>query len=476
MASCHRKIWPTSGWSASCWTRWSASRDRRHSQWSTSGALWRLGCGSASLRSVQTLALLALQGSGCQGGVQAGLRGCWRRPPSCGVAGGDRRPLHPGCHRGAHRAGQQRSRACPDTVRLALTLHVDSGCTGAPALGQPCCRGDSSEAACSQRAVPPSLRAADLPGACREAGGIANLVGVLRETADLPEDVLTALLHALLALAADEESQLLVAQAGGLPCIIRLLGAPPSQARPAHLPGEPMASPACCNCGDHSVGCRPGPRTPCCLCRGCQLCGCPGGRGAADCVQECLLLATQLIGRLAHAQQNKDALREAGAIVALLKLLRPKNVAGPVAEAVCQALTILAVNNEVNQDYCRCWPRLPAGVQPPNPRSPACCLQLPGAPVCLPGRQGVLRHVVARRSQYGISPLISLLSSADPHSNVTLAAADAVRAMAMNKCVACAAGRAAAGDVQAAHSRVCAARRTRPPCARTGASPSWSSC
>ena len=72
-------------------------------------------------------------------------------------------------------------------------------------------------------------------------------------------------------------------------------------------------------------------------------------------MQGCLLLAAQLIGRLSHEQQNKDALREAGAIVALLKLLRPKNVEPSIAEAVCQGLTILAVSNEVNQDYIRCW-------------------------------------------------------------------------------------------------------------------------
>lgn len=70
-------------------------------------------------------------------------------------------------------------------------------------------------------------------------------------------------------------------------------------------------------------------------------------------MQECLLKATQLLGRVAHAEQNKDALREAGAVVALLKLLRPRNVDPSLAEAVCQALTILAVNNEINQDYIR---------------------------------------------------------------------------------------------------------------------------
>ena len=54
-------------------------------------------------------------------------------------------------------------------------------------------------------------------------------MGVLRQSTDLPEDVVSALLQALLALAGDEESQLLVTQAGALPCLIRLLGQPPSQ-------------------------------------------------------------------------------------------------------------------------------------------------------------------------------------------------------------------------------------------------------
>ena len=66
-------------------------------------------------------------------------------------------------------------------------------------------------------------------GCCREAGGISNLVGVLRQSADLAEDVVAALLQALLALAADEESQRLVTTAGGLPCIVRLLSQAPSQ-------------------------------------------------------------------------------------------------------------------------------------------------------------------------------------------------------------------------------------------------------
>ena len=99
---------------------------------------------------------------------------------------------------------------------------------------------------------------------------------------------------------------------------------------------------------------------------------CLGSALSTEPLQECLLKATQLLGRVAHAEQNKDALREAGAVVALLKLLRPRTVDPALAEAVCQALTILAVNNEINQDYIRC---AAAGSYP-------CCRR--------PGRGGVL--------------------------------------------------------------------------------------
>ena len=70
-------------------------------------------------------------------------------------------------------------------------------------------------------------------------------------------------------------------------------------------------------------------------------------------VQEMTELAARLIGRLAHHDQNKNALREAGAITALLKLLRHNKTPPKLQEAVAQALTILVVNNELNQDYIR---------------------------------------------------------------------------------------------------------------------------
>lgn len=70
-------------------------------------------------------------------------------------------------------------------------------------------------------------------------------------------------------------------------------------------------------------------------------------------MQEVTELAARLIGRLAYHDHNKDALRDAGAIVALLKLLRGSKAPTSLQEPVAQALTILAVSNEVNQDYIR---------------------------------------------------------------------------------------------------------------------------
>ena len=60
--------------------------------------------------------------------------------------------------------------------------------------------------------------------ACREAGGITNLVGVLQQgILDLGADTTKAVVNALLVLAVDDESQAVVTSAGGLPCIVKLL-------------------------------------------------------------------------------------------------------------------------------------------------------------------------------------------------------------------------------------------------------------
>ena len=66
--------------------------------------------------------------------------------------------------------------------------------------------------------------------------------------------------------------------------------------------------------------------------------------------------AARLTGRLAYHDHNKAALRDAGAITALLKILRVAKTPPKLQETVAQALTILAVSNEVNQDFIRCAP------------------------------------------------------------------------------------------------------------------------
>lgn len=59
---------------------------------------------------------------------------------------------------------------------------------------------------------------------CREAGGINNLVGVLQQgVLDLGTDTTKAVVSALLALAVDEDSQVVVTSSGGLPSIVKLL-------------------------------------------------------------------------------------------------------------------------------------------------------------------------------------------------------------------------------------------------------------
>ena len=70
-------------------------------------------------------------------------------------------------------------------------------------------------------------------------------------------------------------------------------------------------------------------------------------------MQELVEQAARLLGRLAYHDHNKNALRDSGAITALLKILRLSKTPPGLQETVAQALTILAVNNEVNQDFIR---------------------------------------------------------------------------------------------------------------------------
>ena len=67
--------------------------------------------------------------------------------------------------------------------------------------------------------------------------------------------------------------------------------------------------------------------------------------------------AAKLLGRLAYSRAIKDAVRDAHGIGGLLKLLRVERGAAldaRLAETVVVALTVLAVNNELNQDAIRC--------------------------------------------------------------------------------------------------------------------------
>lgn len=64
---------------------------------------------------------------------------------------------------------------------------------------------------------------------CREAGGLANLVGVLQvglETLESRPELVQAVLHALLALCSDEEGREGVHAASGISSIMRLLEVP----------------------------------------------------------------------------------------------------------------------------------------------------------------------------------------------------------------------------------------------------------
>jgi len=67
--------------------------------------------------------------------------------------------------------------------------------------------------------------------------------------------------------------------------------------------------------------------------------------------------AAKLIGRLAYNRTIKDSVRDAHGITALLKLLQPvqgSKLDARLAETVAVSLTVLAVNNELNQDAVRC--------------------------------------------------------------------------------------------------------------------------
>ncbi len=76
----------------------------------------------------------------------------------------------------------------------------------------------------------------------------------------------------------------------------------------------------------------------------------------ADSFQATVEQAAKLVGRLAYNRTIKDSVRDAHGINALLKLLQPGQGArldARLAETVAVSLTVLAVNNELNQDAIR---------------------------------------------------------------------------------------------------------------------------
>ena len=63
--------------------------------------------------------------------------------------------------------------------------------------------------------------------------------------------------------------------------------------------------------------------------------------------------AALLLGRLALSNTCKDAIRGQFGIVTLLKMLERPGMARSSKEVVVRTLSILAVDNEVNQDHMR---------------------------------------------------------------------------------------------------------------------------
>lgn len=168
----------------------------------------------------------------------------------------------------------------------------------------------------------------------REAGAVSSLVALLQSNQELPSDLLKAVLKVLLGLAHEQASCEAIQQANGIPRIIKLL----EYAKDDQ---------------------------------------------ATEVQQEAALL----LGRLALSDSCKGAIRGHFGIVTLLKLLDRPGLERSSKEVVVRTLSILAVDNEVNQDHMR--------------------------------------------EQYGIPVLVKLLE-AMPFDGVTAAAADALRALAMN--------------------------------------------
>ncbi len=92
-------------------------------------------------------------------------------------------------------------------------------------------------------------------------------------------------------------------------------------------------------------------------------CGLSGG--ASGGAQPSTQLATELVGQLAHADELKTAIRDAGGLLALVRHLKAEGQREAALETVTRALTVMVINNRTNQDYIRCPP-------PPPPPAPPC--------------------------------------------------------------------------------------------------------
>ncbi|KAL3155667.1 hypothetical protein ABBQ32_012695 [Trebouxia sp. C0010 RCD-2024] len=168
----------------------------------------------------------------------------------------------------------------------------------------------------------------------RDAGAISSLVALLQPGVELPSDLLKAVLKVLLGLAHDELSCDAIQQASGIPRIIKLLE-----------------------------------------------------YAKDDQAAEVQQAAALLLGQLGISDVCKAAIKNSFGIVTLLKMIGRLGLDRSSKEVVVRTISVLAVDNEVNQDHIR--------------------------------------------EQYGIPALVKLLE-ATPFDGVTAAAADALRALAMN--------------------------------------------
>jgi hypothetical protein len=70
-------------------------------------------------------------------------------------------------------------------------------------------------------------------------------------------------------------------------------------------------------------------------------------------VQMSTQLATDVIGRLAHADALKTAIRDGGGLSALVRQLQAVQPKEGTLENSSRALTVLLINNRTNQDQLR---------------------------------------------------------------------------------------------------------------------------